>query len=430
MKKMTLLAINEFNADFFHNACENFDLPNIKRMLAQHHSNTWTDEEIERGGLDPWVQWVSIHTGVSFNQHGILHLGDISNLSYDQLWEKLSEKNISSGVWGAMNASRGKANHCLFFLPDPWTFSERAYPEDLNKLLDFPRYYARNYLDKNIVQTVKHLISLMAFIFTKPVLMLKLLTVLPITINSLLKFGLKSYVLFSLFDLVSTYTFLHYKKKYNPEFSLLFLNSVAHAQHNIWCKDGTLDDKNRFTLKIIDKILGLLEERSDVGEEIIVMNALTQRNLVGIKTDVLYRQINPSKFLDGLGIRYKSVEQLMTNDGHIIFNNAVDCLRAKELLTGATIDQEVIFDVDHSLCTPLKLFYQLEYWQELPSSSTFKIDNKDYAFFEFFEKVVVRTGEHLQRGDVYSTDLRLPERLYNHDIHNYILDFFDQKNTN
>ena len=30
---------------------------------------TFSEEVKEHHGLDPWVQWVSIHTGVSFRTH-------------------------------------------------------------------------------------------------------------------------------------------------------------------------------------------------------------------------------------------------------------------------------------------------------------------------------------------------------------------------
>jgi hypothetical protein len=46
-----------------------------------------------------------------------------------------------------MNAPLGDPSGCKFFMPDPWSFDEKAYPADLNDLLALPRYAATNYLE-------------------------------------------------------------------------------------------------------------------------------------------------------------------------------------------------------------------------------------------------------------------------------------------
>ena len=46
-----------------------------------------------------------------------------------------------------MNAPLGSVKECCFFMPDPWSFDEVAFPKYLNDLLALPRYAARNYLD-------------------------------------------------------------------------------------------------------------------------------------------------------------------------------------------------------------------------------------------------------------------------------------------
>jgi len=147
-RRLMLIELNEFSVDLLRRGVEELDLRNLRRLLAMDASRTTTQDQVEHRGLDPWVQWVSVHTGVPSSTHGILHLGDTpGNLGFHQVWERLSELGVSSGLWGAMNANRPGASECRFFLPDPWTFSERAYPEELNGLLELPRYYSTNYLD-------------------------------------------------------------------------------------------------------------------------------------------------------------------------------------------------------------------------------------------------------------------------------------------
>ena len=46
-------------------------LKNILKLLDFKSSQTISMDEIEHHGLDPWVQWVSIHTGVPHKEHKI-----------------------------------------------------------------------------------------------------------------------------------------------------------------------------------------------------------------------------------------------------------------------------------------------------------------------------------------------------------------------
>ena len=75
MRKLVLVALNEFDPAFFRFATSRAELPGIERLLGSQHSNTWTHDEVEKRGLDPWVQWVSIHTGSDSADHKIKHLG-------------------------------------------------------------------------------------------------------------------------------------------------------------------------------------------------------------------------------------------------------------------------------------------------------------------------------------------------------------------
>tara|TARA_R110001592_G_scaffold215025_2_gene468308 strand:+ start:85515 stop:86795 length:1281 start_codon:yes stop_codon:yes gene_type:complete len=421
MKKLVLVALNEFDPAFFAYASSQVSLPNIRKLLNLPHSDTWTADKLEKEGLDPWVQWVSIHTGTDSSHHGVKHLGDVPKLTRPQIWEELSLRGISSGIWGAMNASRGRAEQCRFFLPDPWTFSERAFPEELNGLLALPRYYATNYLDTTLTQLLTGVAKLLGFLMSRPRLLIRLLSLSPIALRGLMKFGLKSHLLFSLFDLVSVTTFLHYKKEFQPDFSLVFINSIAHMQHNIWCQEGTLNAACGYTLQVIDRILGQLYEE---GSELLVVNALTQRNIANKKKAIVYRQINPIKFLAALGLPFKSVKQLMTNDAHVMFNTSRDACYARNALANATLAGRKLFDVDYDESSPEKLFYQLDFWDELAADAVFEVNGKKYQFYEHFEKLVERTGEHLQKGDVYSTSLVFPDGMLNHKVYDHILEFY------
>ena len=146
-EKILIIELNEFCPEFLLEASSKLKLNNIKKILNFKHTITSTNEKKEFHGLDPWVQWVSIHNGEPLQIHGVKRLGIKSKKSSNQIWNKLYKaKKISWMVTGAINASLGSKDGCISFSPDPWSSKENAYPEELNNLLELPRYVSKNYL--------------------------------------------------------------------------------------------------------------------------------------------------------------------------------------------------------------------------------------------------------------------------------------------
>lgn len=423
-KKLILIEINEFSLALFEQGRQELKLPNISKLLDMNSSTTTTDDMVEHRGLDPWVQWVSVHTGVPSSMHGIAHLGDSpSSLQFQQLWQVLSKHGLSSGIWGAMNATREAAPHCQFFLPDPWTFSEPAYPDELNNLLSLPRYYSQNYLDVSLSEFIKRGFHLLKFVAGSGSI-LKILYQTPFILNGLFRNGINNAILFSLFDLFSAIFFIKQKRAIKPDFSLIFLNSIAHLQHHKWESSGELNSDLRFGLKVIDRVLGLLFASLDADEAVVVMNALTQQNIAGKKIEICYRQINPTKFLTAAGLKFVKVEQLMTNDAHVFFENVNDRNKAAQELEKITILGKPMFLVEIDIQNPLKLFYRVDFWDELKTDVILNINATDIRFFEYFDVIAKRTGSHINNGNIFYSGIELPKKIHNHELINYIYSYF------
>ena len=423
-RRLLLIELNEFSVDLLRRGAEELDLRNLRRLLAMDASRTTTDDQVEHRGLDPWVQWVSVHTGVPSSTHGILHLGDTpGNLGFRQLWETLDDMGVSSGVWGAMNATRAGAEQCRFFLPDPWTFSERAYPEELNGLLELPRYYSTNYLDVSRGRFLSGCWSLFKFLLRSGTLP-GILRQAPLAIAAVFRSGINNALLFSMFDLFSTVAFLRYRRRHQPQFSLIFLNSIAHLQHHKWLPGKSLTPDLHTGLVVIDRVLGLLFADLQPDEAVLVANGLTQRNIVGEKPRVCYRQISPARFLRAVGIGFASVEQLMTNDAHVFFADAGARDRAAAELEAARILGKPFFQVEANARDPLRLFYQVDFWDELESDLTLSINGHDISFLEHFEAIVARTGAHVREGDAMAEGIELPATMANHELSACLLQYF------
>jgi hypothetical protein len=396
----------------------------VSRLLSMAHGETTTDDQLEHHGLDPWVQWVSVHTGRDSAAHGVLHLGDTpAKLGSRQLWEVLDAQGISSGVWGAMNATRGQAEDCRFFLPDPWTFSEPAYPADLDDLLALPRYYARNFLDVSMSLFIGGTLRLSRYVLRSGAV-LRLLACVPLALRGVLGNGVNNAVLFSLFDLFQAVLFDARRRREQPRFSLVFLNSIAHLQHHRWSEGERLDRSLRFGLRAIDRALGTLFAGLAPGEAVLVMNALTQRNVSAEGPLVAYRQLSPERFVQAAGLEVARVEALMTSDAHLFFASEAARDRAVEVLAAVRVHGKPLFQAQADADCATKAFYQVVFWDPLPADTMVQIGGRAIRFFEHFEVLVHRTGAHVPEGQWYAEGISLPARLYNHEAWGELLRHF------
>ena len=77
--KLLLIQLNEINFDIVSKYIKIFPdrFPGFKNLFEGISTNTKAEEEYSQ--LEPWIQWASVHTGKSYNEHKIFRLGDIVN---------------------------------------------------------------------------------------------------------------------------------------------------------------------------------------------------------------------------------------------------------------------------------------------------------------------------------------------------------------
>lgn len=420
-KRLIIVELNEFNEGLLKKVSNDLNLKNIRRLLNMQKSETISLDSKEHFGLDPWVQWVSIHTGYPHEIHKIDHLADVKNLKYPQIWETLGEKGFSSGVWGAMNSSRNNAKGCCFFLPDPWTYYENALPEKINDFLALPRYFSKNYLSFSFSRILPKVIKMLRFLIFE-INIFYLYKEIFYSLICLLKIGLNDNLLFSLFDLISAKVFVKYKRKYDPNLTLIFFNCLAHAQHKEWSKNNINGDM-KITIKTVDKILGIIYDELEKQDSLLVLNGLGQKNVDGANY-FIYRQNDPKLFLKNLEIEFTDLEQCMTNESHVTFENDSDLLNAISLLENASINGEKLFFVERDKENTKKLFFQLDFYKSIHKDARFLINKREYSFFKYFSLLARRTGAHTPYGSAFYKNFNLKSSLYNHEISNSILNYF------
>jgi hypothetical protein len=117
-QRLILLEFNELVPHLVERFIDEGALPNFKRLRdASETFITHTNEEL----LEPWIQWVTVHTGVPLAEHGIKDLDEAEKVTHNTFWDGLAEENVL--LISPMNVKFRGRNQSLF-MPDPWAASQ------------------------------------------------------------------------------------------------------------------------------------------------------------------------------------------------------------------------------------------------------------------------------------------------------------------
>lgn len=144
-QKVLLLEFNEINWAVVDRLIEERGprfLPNFVRLREQ---GAWAVQSaVERPPLlDPWITWVTLHTGVSPAVHGASVLEqDSETITAKRTWQYVAEAGRSVGVFGSISAYPPKPLRG-FMVPGPFAPSDDTYPKALEPVQAINRRYTQ-----------------------------------------------------------------------------------------------------------------------------------------------------------------------------------------------------------------------------------------------------------------------------------------------
>jgi hypothetical protein len=406
-KRLILLELNEINFDVVDKylAEDSARFPALKKLLVGSRIRTSCEKQHEE--LEPWIQWVSVHTNKTYAEHGIFRLGDIVGSGVPQIFEQLEQAGYSVGAISAMNAENRLKNPA-YFIPDPWTQT----PPDST--------WSSRSLGQAVSQAVND--NAQASITLKSVwqLVLSLLrfargdhykNYLSLIFASHHKPWLKSLVLDLL--LHDVHWKLFNTKK--PNFSTLFLNAGAHIQHHYFFNAEPIrkDSKNKNpswyvgenqdpladVLDLYDMIVGEYFSRTDT--DVVLATGLAQKPNERVK--FYYRLNTHADFLRGLGIEFNEVFPRMTRDFLITFENEDHGLAAQDILASIRVsndDAPLFGEIDNR---GLSLFVTLTYPLEITASTNYCVGHQKLPLLSEVSFVAIKNGMHQEEGFAFFT---------------------------
>ena len=411
-----LLGLNELNFDYIKFYINQGLLPNFKKIF-EIQPPIETVSETEYKLLEPWVQWVTIHSGKSYKEHNIFRLGDIvNNPELSQIFEELETEGLSVGAVSPFNAEN-RLNNPAFFVPDPWTKTNPSGNWIVKAL-----YQA---VHQSVNDNAKEKLNFKSIIS----LGLGLLLYVPIsrwfhyvkTVSKAKNPGAKAVVLDSLLADVH----LTLWKKYKPDFSNLFLNSGAHVQHhylfNSKAYQGDLKNPDWYCPDGFDPLIQILSEYDyQIGKilnlkdvKLIIATGLHQQPHEHLT--FYWRLKEHVKFAEMIGIKnFSEISPRMSRDFLVKFNKETDALNAENLLNSfyAFKNDIKIFEVDNR---GTSLFVELVYPNDIDESDSIysKESNlKLEKFKTYIAFVAIKNGEHNGIGYLTSNfDLKSEKKI-------------------
>jgi len=295
-----------------------------------------TTSEKKYEELEPWIQWPTARTGLTYQEHGIFRLGDTEKSRYRQHWEILEDRGYSVAAISPINGSNN-TNSSPFWIPDPWVdtkISGKGFIERIAKAIK--QAVNDNSQEKLEAKTI---VVLLEALLTK-----SQLSSWPQYITSL--FGVLRKQHWSkaiILDRLLSDIFISLWKKHKPDFSVLFLNSGAHIQHHYMCNArpyvGNAKNPNWYVDGSQDPLLELLEMYDAILKDLIKLKNTRLIIATGLQQvpyelpTFYWRLKNHNEFLDKLGIKFNRIQTRMTRDFLLEFDNSEDLVNAMHILS-------------------------------------------------------------------------------------------------
>jgi len=417
---MIVLEFNELSPALMETFIDQGFLPNFRRLRDASQVFT-TDAEEVAPNLDPWIQWVTVHSGLSFDEHGIHHLGDGHKLAVKSLWDMIGESGKRVWVCGSMNIKYEKPLNGAV-VPDPWTVGTSPFPDELNPYYLFVQRNVQEYTNDRVPLSKGDYARFLKFMLTHG---LSAHTVASIArqLTSERRTGKGKWKRATILDKLQRDVFVHYFKKLRPAFSTFFLNSTAHFQHAHWrnmdpepfkIKPTDADQAEyqhavRYGYEEMDRIVGDVMDIAPANAVIVLATALSQQPCLiyedlGGKT--FYRPRTFEPLIEFCGIKgCQKIEPVMSEQFHLRFDSEAEAEAAAQRLGALRIGGRQAMHVERresnvfSGCT---IFSALDHEVVLEGGA----GGKSIPFFRLFYQVEsLKSGMHHPDGILW---IRVP----------------------
>ena len=406
-RKLILVELNEINFDLVGDyiQAQPARFPAFRRLLASARIRSTAEHDYDK--LEPWIQWPSVHSGMSYEEHRIFRLGDVVGSGVPQVFERLERAGYSVGILLAMNAENRLAKPA-YFLPDPWT---KTQPDNSwwSKVLSHA-------VAQGVNDNAQGRITLQsAFYLALGLLRFGNPRHLGLYARLAARSAASPWCKALLLDLFVHDLHFALFGCHRPNFSTVFLNAGAHIQHHYFFNAAPVKatsphrnpgwyanpeaDPVADMLDVYDRIVADYLDLREV--EVIVATGLSQRPYDRVK--YYYRLRDHGAFLRKLGLDFSAVHPRMTRDFLVEFDSAEAALRAQQLLASIKAGEqgEPLFEEIDNRGT--SIFVTLTYPHEIHPDLKYEVAGESRSLHPHVAFVAIKNGMHQKDGFAFFT---------------------------
>lgn len=424
--KLILLEFNELTPKLLDRFIAQGALPNFKRFFDQAHVYT-TDAEESGERLNPWIQWVTVHSGLSYDEHGVFHLNEGHKLTEPCIWDVCSANGQRVWVCGSMNV-RYDTPLNGYVLPDPWTVNMEPYPkgEGLEDYYRFVQTQVQEHTNDRVPLSKGDYARFLKFMVQHGLSAHTTSAIVRQLAAERLK-GDGKWKRAVILDKLQYDVFRSLYRKCQPHFSTFFLNSTAHMQHAYWRhmepdpfqvkpstkEQMTYGDAVLFGYREMDTLVGKFLDLAGADTTLVFSTALSQQPCLTYEEAGGKRFYRPKDF-DAV-VRFTGVEEhlrcspVMSEQFHVYFGSAEAADAAEPHLRALKVNGRPLLRVDRE--EPTAIFSGASIFDELPADSVLTSGTGAEApFFDlFYQADTLKSGMHHPDGALW---IRTPARQH------------------
>lgn len=421
--RVILLEFNELSPALIRHFIEQGHLPNFKKFHDESLVYI-TDAGEDVPNLEPWIQWVTVHTGLPYAEHGLFHLDEGHKLDVPRLWDIVSEAGSPVWICGSMNVNyREPLNGYL--MPDPWTTNVAPSPESLLPFFVF--------VQRNILEHTSDTVSLSRSDYLKFVRFMVRNGMSSGTVMAILRqlftektTGKYRWKRALLLDKLLSDLFGTVWKRMKPGFATFFLNSTAHFQHYHWREmqpeifgskpsDEQVEEYGDAILQgyqAMDAILEKMMKMAGDDTTLVLASALSQQPMLDFEEDGGKRTYRPRKFEEFLafaGLPNDAVATpVMAEQFYVRFADERQAAEAESRLADLTIDGKVLLEMRRE---GKDIFAGCGIYTPISEDAMIRNgEGREVRFYDLFYVIrEIRSGRHHPEGILW---FRTPERTH------------------
>lgn len=405
MTRLLLLELNEINFDHVQAYVRRGELPVLGRLIRDHGvAETTSERSYEE--LEPWIQWVTAHTGLALSEHRVFRLGDIVKHEIPQIWELLEAQGLRVGAVSPMNA-KNRCRDAAFFVPDPWTPTEVTGPKMLKRLCGAVAQAVNDNAQSRLTARSAAWLAAGALRYARPVNYLRYWALLGAAARR------RPWAKALILDQLLADIFIRHVRSERPDFASLFLNAGAHIQHhymfNSPAYSGPLRNPEWYVSPDEDPVLGAyaLYDRI-VGQVESTFPDARLMLATGLHQDphpeitFYWRLKDHAAFLREAGVPFERVEPRMSRDLVLTCRNAAEALAAEQRLNAIRAgDGTPLFEIDNR---GADLFVMLTWPNDIGEDFEYWVDNEPRnGLREQVAFVAIKNGRHNGIGYLVDT---------------------------